>query len=140
MNPPSEDIKDVLVDEGVGVFAASSGWSITIAKMIDLPDDMITLYDSGGFDQTALFDGDSIQRPQLDIRVRSTDYETAYQKAVEIDGILNLIRASENDILGPLRYVGMIRSADIFFLNFDDKNRPIFGLTYRILSMLMITA
>lgn len=132
-NPVTEDIKDVLVDEGIGGFAASSGWSITIGKMTNSPDTMITLYDTGGFDQTALFGSDPLERPVLDIQVRANSYSTAYEKARAIDEILNLMDISANAILLALNYVGIFRSTDIFFIGYDENNRSIFGMHYRIM-------
>lgn len=132
-NPVTEDIKDVLVDESIGGFAASSGWSITIGKMVNDPDTMITLYDTGGFDQTALFGSDPLERPVIDIQIRASSYSTAYEKARAIDEILNLMDVSENAILSALNYVGIFRSTDIFFIGYDENNRPIFGMHYRIM-------
>ena len=131
MNPVSVDIKDVLVSEGIGTFGATSGWRIFIGEMQNSPNTIISIYDIGGNEQQPLFNGDNLQNPVFDIKVRAGvgEYVTAYNKAVEIDAVLNLI--SGNAILTARNYEGIFRQTDIFFIGYDENKRPIFGLNYR---------
>jgi hypothetical protein len=131
MNPVSVDIKDVLVAEGIGTFGATSGWRIFIGEMQDSPHTIIAIYDTGGNEQQPLFNGDNLQNPVFDVKVRAGvgAYLAAYNKAVEIDNVLNLI--SGNAILTARNYEGIFRQTDIFFIGYDENKRPIFGLNYR---------
>lgn len=133
-NPTSEDIKDVLVAEGIGTFGGSTGWCIFIGKQVDTPDTVITILDSGGSDATPTFDGDSLERPTFDIQVRAQPggYETAFAKIYEIDDILHIMDVSNNAVLSAENYVGIWRISYPFFVAFDEKNRPIVKSNYRV--------
>ena len=132
MNPVSVDIKTVLVAEGIGTFAATSGWCINVGTEIDSPSTMITLYDTPGAPPVVSFDKTKppFERPGLQIRVRGT-YVAAYTK---IQAIMTLLDGDyrEHWDSGTTRYEGVFRAGNPSHIGQDDKGRDIWVLNYRI--------
>lgn len=79
------DIKDLLHDAGVGVFAASAGWGIFIDHEPAEPQTCITIYGTGGSapSRAMLASVESLHSPSFQVRVRGMDYATAQAKMVE---------------------------------------------------------
>ena len=131
MNPQSEDLKDILVNAGVGTFAATSGWGIYISKEPASPDTVITLYDTGGSAPEYLLDGTDMFRPNLQVRVRGEPggYMEAWSKAKEV--VDALARLEPQTINGTF-YAGVWQQTDIAILQYDDNDRPILTVNFRI--------
>ena len=127
-NAPSIDVKDELVTAGIGIFAASSGWGIYVSKMPSSPDQTITIFDRGGADPNPRFllDNSSVQ---IIVRGSVNDYVATYVKSQEIkDHLLGL-----GDVtLNGTRYVGFWQQGDIIHVGYDDNDRPLFSLNWRI--------
>lgn len=129
MNPASEDIKDIMVDAGIGVFAAETGWGIFIAEEPTKPDQTITVIDTSGTEPDF---GVDIRNPSIQILVRGKKLDgflLAYSKAEEVFDLLN---EYTNQIWSGARYIGIWAEADILFVGFDDNKRPQFSLNFRI--------
>lgn len=131
MNPVSQDMKDTLVDAGVGTFAATSGWAIYISREPSSPDEVVTLYDSGGPEPDYLMDGTDIGRPNMQARIRGAPggYLDAWAKAKEVVDALS--RLSPQTINGTW-YAGVWQQTAITALQYDDSNRPILTVNFRI--------
>lgn len=90
-NPVSIDIKNLLATNGIGEFAGSDAWAIYIGREPQSPDDVVTIYDTGGipFDNICekLLDKFAFQ-----IRVRGNSYLEVSQKILEISAFLNLTK------------------------------------------------
>lgn len=128
-NPPSEDIKDILVTAGLGTFEATSGWSINIAKEPNSPNQAITLYDKGGASPNPKF---LLDEPTVRIRVRGRPgrYKGAHIKATAIkDALLGYTPQTVNGTA----YCGIMMLGDINFIGFDDLIRPLFTTTWRVI-------
>lgn len=124
------DIKDILEAGSIGTFGATSGWSIRISREDGEPDQMITIYDTGGFESDPK---NNIDQPTVQIRIRGNpqDYVNTRAKAMAIRALLH--GPARQTVNGTV-YVGIWLTGDIVFLRYDDNNRPIFTLNFRIVS------
>lgn len=125
-NPASEDIKDILVSAGVGVFGASSGWCISVSREPKSPNTCITIYDNGGASPHPNWALD-----ELDIQVRirggPEQYQSAYDKVLSVrDALLGLPTQTVNSS----EYVGVIMRGDFNFIEYDDSDRPLFTMNF----------
>lgn len=124
MNPPSEDIKDMLVTAGLGTF----GEDLFIGFEPTDPDICTTIYDSGG--EPAEVDY-NYERPNVNIRVRGAKggYRAAQIVAQNIRDELN---GKHNITVNAARYVGIWMQSDILTIGTDDNERPLFTTNFRI--------
>ena len=126
MNPVSVDLKDILVADGVGVFAATTGWGIYLDQeptSQESTQTAITIYNVGG-DPDDTLNGIEVSDFVSQIRARGTEtgYASAYAKMEEIVSSLNQLK---DHITGSTRYAVIYRSSTIRFLKRDDANLPI---------------
>lgn len=133
MTTPSIDIKDILVANGVGTLAGSSGWSIHITKMPEFqsgitPHTVIGIFDTGGQNPDAKF---ILDFPTLNILVRGPigDYQSAANKQEEIKETLLGIPAT---VVNTTKYVGIWQVGSIIFVHWDESNRPVLSSNWRI--------
>jgi len=128
-NPPSEDIKDILVGAGIGTFAGTSGWGIYISREPETPDTVVTIYDTGGDPPSPKF---LLDFPTVQVRIRGArqDYKNAFVKAQSVkDALLGVGQTTVNGTL----YVGITQIGDINFIAYDDSERPIFTTNWQII-------
>jgi len=130
MNPVSEDVKDKLVASGVGVFVATSGWAIYIAKEPTTPNTTISLYDYPGPPPQYFQDRtkDPLRMDNFQVRVRGTGYKTAYEK---IRSIQETIRQYDIFTVGTVKYYGFVSVGDILFLKIDEHDRYIWVASFQ---------
>jgi hypothetical protein len=125
---PAYEIARYLESQGVGAFAADSGWSISVAQDGDVPDTTITLADGrGGGPNTDELD---VQKSIIHVRVRggrNAAYNAAYAKQTEIRGLLiePAPLVTENMTFIGLTMVGLIAR-----LGQDSHDRHILMATY----------
>ena len=131
MNPPSEDIKDILESSSinVGTFNASSGWSICISEMPNNPNTCILIKDTGG-------SGDSnpnysYEYPTIQVLIRGNKngYLATYSKAEEVKLALNGLT---NETLNSARYIQILCRGDIIPIGKDESERPLFSVNFDI--------
>lgn len=128
----SVDLKDMLVADGVGTFAASTGWSIFVGREPEVragvvPETTITIYDTGGFDPNP---GLRIDHPTAQIRLRGAvgGLVALRNKATEIR-IAMLGRPAS--IVNLTRYDGIYLMGDVALIGFDEENRPLMTINLR---------
>lgn len=128
MNPPSVDIKDLLVAAGLGVFGGTSGWAIYIGNEPDKPDTTITLYDLPGAEPDYAA---GIEYPAIQVRVRGAPaaYLAAYERARQVRDMLLSMHKTP---LGGALYSAWMET-DVAHLDTDESQRPIFVATYRLM-------
>jgi Bacteriophage minor capsid protein len=123
---PSEGIKDILVENAIGVFqpnAIMTDWVIMISRMrdgADAPNKSIAIYDTGGRSPEPGLD---IGYPTVQIVVRGEPdgYADAHKRCRSIRDVL-LGRPSETrggDVWASVTMVG-----DIIPLGYDAEERP----------------
>lgn len=136
MNPVSEDVKDVLVAASQGTFALASdgsGWGIYINSEPTLPDQAITIYDTGG-PKPGYYMNKALNPTRFDtitIRARSTTYLAAYAKLLSITKTLDT-NGSFNTTDDPIvHYSDILATSEILFLRKDEDDRFIWMINYQ---------
>lgn len=127
MNAVSHAIATKLNTEGVGVLGATSGWRIQANREPTEPDDVLTVYDTGG-SAPALFD-EELRAPSIQIRTRSHDYDAAYGKQQEAFAVLNAI---VNETIEGFRYLGVWMTSDIIAIGRDENDRFLLTSNYQV--------
>lgn len=130
MANPAEMLKDVLVEEGVGVFNANSGWSIVIGPQVEKVDTLIAV--ANATPGAAPNPRWRIDYPSVQILVRGGvgDYVASRDKAQEVKDELLGIRSRD---VGPDRLVSVTGIGDIVDLPFDMKNRPEHSVNFSLI-------
>lgn len=126
MNPPSEDIKDIL--EGESALALTFTEDLFIGQMPETPDNCVCIYDTGGYPGESDY---VYQRPTLQVKVRGDRgaYKLAHQLCQNIRDVLH---ALHNVTLNGARYIGIWQESDVMSLGPDELHRPMFTINFRI--------
>lgn len=132
---PSEDIKNILVDNNIGVLGAQEGWGIFIGrKPGEHPTSQITLFDSSSrppilpISKRGEAESDSIiEYPGIQVLVVTPIYTEAYQKAIDIQKVLFNYPTFVND---GYKYMGVYQQSGPFHLGEDDRSRNIFSINF----------
>lgn len=83
MNAPSEIIRQLLIDLGLG--AEENEWTTYVGFLPDKPDNAICVYDTAGkMDGRLMVTGEQIEHPGVQIRVRGLSYSEVWNKATAI--------------------------------------------------------
>ena len=130
MAEPEVGVRDLLVAASVGVFNATSGWSIHIGGLPEGPDTAIAVSHTGGLNPNPhwLLDYPSVQ---VLVRGDASGYVAAKAKATEVkDVLLGLVSQTINgDRWDSIRMLG-----DIGWLGFDSaEKRPIFSVNLTLI-------
>lgn len=125
-------IKDHLVAQGVGTFAASSGWSLHVNDLPDddgVPDTIVAIFNSGGSPSNPKW---LLDFPHIQVRVRSAvnGYNAAWAKSVEIHDLLLGLPAQ--DVSGG-RIDSITAIGHINPLGQDDKRRHSFSMNFALI-------
>ena len=128
-NAPTIDLAGIVETAGAGVQGASAGWAIFIGAEQEVPNTVITFFDTGGDPANAKF---LLDFPTVQVRIRGNinGYEEAYNKAREVKDILHALPSQD---INNTRYVGVWLVSDIIHLDRDISNRPRFVLNWRII-------
>lgn len=128
MDSPAYTLAKHLEDQGIGTFASDSGWAISVGTQPASPDDAITLYDTPG--RSPLLYGDTedgsagYQRPSLQVRGRSRDYNALYAKMGDIRKALHaVVHSYLGETTTRTLFVGVWQTSDTNSLGQDDNNR-----------------
>ena len=129
MTDPSEGVKDILEAQSVGTPGPGTGWRLFISKEPDLPDTVVTIYNTGSWrapDPKWLLDFPSVQ---VRIRGAVNGYQAAYTKAQEVkDRLLGLVPQTLNGDF----WRSVVIQGDLTFLQYDQKERPVFVLNFAL--------
>jgi len=136
MKPASEDIKDMLVAGGIGVFGAASGWSINIGvepSKPNAPDTTLTIYDTGGSLLYTMTNTDNpVMYNTFQLRVRANGYVAGYQKLLAASKVLeNQTTYVNDDDTYDVSYYTIKRTTDIMSLGEDDNDRKIWVTNFQ---------
>jgi hypothetical protein len=128
MNPPSEDIKDILESSSAGM-GLTFGTDLFISSIPSTPDLCVGIYDTGGFDPVPNYD---YFRPTVQLRIRGKK-ESGYREAWKLaETIRDVLMAIHNETWNDTKYVGIWVEADVFFVGYDDNKRPLLTVNFRI--------
>ena len=126
----AEDIRDLLVADGIGTF----GTDLFVDKQPDsgftLP--MVIIYNSPGLDPEAT--GKVLRKPSVQIRVVGDDgdYVVARDKMLVIQAALHQRSTPMSVASGQVRIMGIFEQGDMGPVEYDDQNRPVFILNFRL--------
>jgi hypothetical protein len=92
-NSSAELIRWSIVDGGLGTNPSSgSAWPVFVGHMPDEPDNAICVYDTTGtIDGRVQSNGETIEHPGWQVRVRATDHPTGYPKIANIRNHLDAV-------------------------------------------------
>lgn len=126
MNAPSKDIAGILA--ATSSVALTAGTDLFTNIMPETPDACVSVYDSGGDPPEPSF---TYKYPTVQVRIRGDkgDQSPAYAQAEACQDALN---GTENYTINSTRYIGIWGVGDIMFIGYDDNNRPIFTVNFRI--------
>jgi hypothetical protein len=126
MNPVSEDVKDILVANSVGVFNATTGWGIFTNYRPQKPDTAIIIYDLAGRDEPTMDKTHVVRYDPVQIVVRGLESLAAYSKASTIKAVL---RADSRFILNETLYHIFRNASGPYQGERDDQERLSWVLT-----------
>jgi len=125
MQSPSVDIKDMLIAESIGL---TLGQNLFIGKEKTDPDDIVVIYDIYGGMPDLTMDQRTYERPSVQIKVRTRDYEAGWTLINDIylslhgrahetwnDAIYELIMA----VMNPTHFDWDDRGRARFIVNFN---------------------
>lgn len=118
MKAPAHALAEYFGTQGLGVWAAQTGWAISAAREPATPDTTITVYDTPGR-APALYE-ENLRRPSVQVRVRARSYPDAYTK---FNDIVDALHAIIDQTIDGVAYVGVWMSSDIQSLGPDDNER-----------------
>lgn len=119
-NNPAKDIRDTLVnDDGVTT-------PIYIGSEPASPDDVITIYNTGG---DAPSPKHLLDYPTLQVRSRANTYVDAYDNLLEVfDFLLGRSAFTKNTTV----YTGIVATTSIFEVGSDDNERRILAANFKL--------
>ena len=126
-NAPSADVRDLLINAGIGAFGGVADWAIYIGSQPFKPNNVITIYDTAGPASHPKF---RLDEPRFQIKVRSHEYNTGFQKAIEVSAQL---QGLPSQTFNGTRYEGIWLVLETNFLQADGEGRSIFVTTYRMI-------
>lgn len=122
MSSPAYDMALYLQSVGIGTFAQT----IHVSREPISPDDVVTLYDTGG--TPILTDHDELREATFQVRVRSTGYLAGYQKQQDVFEAFKSFLPID---IGAYSYPGVWAVTDILAIGRDDNDRFLFTCNYR---------
>lgn len=124
---PAEEIAQHLADNGIGARAGDGVWGIHVSQEPDSPDDVVTVYDTGGLDPIQV-DID-LRQPTIQIRVRGSLHSDVRSTHDSIYSILDAVQGAE---IESHHYIGIWIQGDIIDIGRDDNDRFRATANYRI--------
>lgn len=130
-NLPSKDILDMLVTDGVLTAGGTDGFRNKEPGENDLKDGVpiAIIYDTGGFDPEAT--GKTFDKPTVNIRVKGKPSGVAAAQTL-IQNIKAALHQRNSETRNGARYMGIWQIGEIAFVEYDDRNRPIYTANFRM--------
>ena len=116
-----------LATEGVGAFGGSGDWGLHVSREPFAPDNVITLYDTGG--GPAPNYNLQLREPTIQVRTRSISYASGFAKQESIFALLNAIKTQQ---ISGRSYIGVWIIGEILSIGRDDNDRHLLTANYRI--------
>lgn len=133
MTTPAIELAQYLADNGVGARGGDAQWGIHVSREPVAPDDVITLYDTGGDAPPAI--SADLRSRSVQVRVRAVDYAAGMAKQQEIYALLaqpaieSTVNPIERDI-GLHRYIGIWLTGEVTAIGRDEKDRFLITANY----------
>lgn len=117
-------------DEAASLITPDANWLIVVGKQIATPDRLVAFFDTGGLTPNPKWAVDYVTIQAL-VRGAPNSYKEAWVKAREIrDQLLGLeshMATSED------RWVSVTCMGDVGHIGYDDRERPLFSVNFRII-------
>lgn len=126
MMPPAEDIARHIASLAIGTFAGAVSWGVYAHQEPMTPDEVITIYDTGGGSPDT--DELDLLNPTFQVRVRSATYASAY---VKHEAIRDALILPGRLVTANSEYLGIVMTSDIISIGQDDNQRFILTANYR---------
>ena len=124
MKPPCEDIRDILLAEGI----VSAGQA-HLTRMPESPDSSIAILDQAGSPPDHI--GGDYYRPMVQILVRGGRHAYPATRTIA-ENIHTFLHGYGSALVNDTHYVGIWASSDIIPLGYDSSDRPSFSLNFAI--------
>lgn len=136
MSDPVAGIKDILVGGGVGLFGGTAQWAIYIGKLVEIPDDTISIFGSPGGTPNPRW---LLDYPGVQVIVRGNEngYVNARAKAQKIK---DLLLGLPTQVIGGDHWLVVTMPGDIAPMGMDVKRRPMFSLNFKLIIEPAVTA
>lgn len=111
------------------IIDGATGWTSKIGNMVDQPNQLVVFYDTGGQNPNPawLVDFSSVM---VQVRGGVNDYAAAYAQIRRVrDSLLGI----DSQDVGSDRLVSVTCMGDIGFLSYDDAQRPLFTVNFRVI-------
>lgn len=127
MNSPSEDIKDILESSQAGLTLVY-GTDLFRSFEPESPNFCVTIFDTGGYPPQSNY---VYEYPTIMIRCRGDvfKYDAAWAQLKEINLVLHDLHG---ETWNGTKYIGIWAAGDIIPLGYDENNRPLLSLNFRI--------
>lgn len=131
MSSPADVAGDILIGAGLCVLANASDtqWTLKVGKSTGEPDQTITMYDTGGQAPNPRW---AVDFPTIQAMVRGkpNDYSATWQRARAVrDALLGI----DSVTIGSDRWVSVTCPGDVGFVGYDDSQRPMLSVNFRII-------
>lgn len=129
MNPTSKDIATIVESHSANEWVF--GVNLFIGKEPEMPNCVATIYDTTSMKPVTALNGSegAFEFPAVQLRVRDTKYDTAYNKIYSLFEFLN---GQYGLTVGSTLISSIIAVDSPVFLEFDNKNRAIFIINFEI--------
>jgi len=122
--PPSVGAKSLLA-----AHVAISGWQIEVGAMPDKPDNVITIYDTGGQAPNPKW---LLDFPTLQVMVRGA-VGTYLATFIEAKAVKDILLGTPSQNLNSDRWVSITQNGDLGFLGRDEDERPLFSVNFALI-------
>lgn len=135
MTPVADILRNLLLDLGLGSEVMANDWSIAIGEIPEDPDNVMCIYDTSGVsDGRIMANGQRVEHPGVQIRVRSLDYWAGRNKAEEValalDAVLRRdVSLDEESVSATYSVQNITRTGTVNALGAEESDRRRFHFT-----------
>ena len=126
-NPTSEDIKDMLEDEGA--LNLTFGDDLFVGREPAKPNRVVTIFDTPGRAPLLTLQSATYHYPSIQVRVRDTGYREGW---IRINDIRNVLHARTRETRNGTVYELIAADQEPALLDWDENNRPRFVSSFEI--------
>lgn len=128
MVSPATSLKDMLISDGVAVLNSGS-WLVRVGRLVETQDQLITLMDTPGQNPNPKW---LVEYPTVQALIRGAidDYDGGWTKA---KAVKDALLGRDPEVVNGDSYDAITGLGDLSFLMWDQKNRPIFVMNFRLI-------
>lgn len=131
MVSPATSIKDIIVTEGLAVASnpSTSQWLVKVSRLTEDQDRMLSCFDTPGQNPNPKWLLD-FPTAQVMIRGDIDGYDAAWTKGKQVQDVL---LGRDPEVVNGDSFYSITGLGDLVFLRYDEKNRPLFSVNFRII-------